>query len=99
MIVQELRQIQERHGWLPPAEMRALSKRINQPLHRLHEVASFYPLYRLTPPPAVEVKVCRDMACHIGGAPQLTATLQAYAKEFGPGQVNVCGVSCLGQCD
>src|SRR5262249_39788423 len=58
-----------------------------------------YPLYRLTPPPAVEVKVCRDMACHIAGAPQLTAQLQAFAKEFGPDQVNVCGVSCLGQCD
>jgi formate dehydrogenase beta subunit len=99
MIVQELREIQERHGWLPPAEMRALAARLNEPLHRLHEVASFYPLYRLTPPPAVEVKVCRDMACHLAGAPQLTAALQAVAQEFGPDEVSVCGVSCLGQCD
>src|SRR5947207_11445654 len=99
MIVQELREIQERQGWLPPAEMRALSARLNEPLHRIHEVASFYPLYRLTPPPAVEVKVCRDMACHLAGAPQLTAALQAVAQEFGPNQVSVCGVSCLGQCD
>ena len=55
MIVQELREIQERCGWLPPAEMRALSTRLNEPLHRLHEVASFYPLYRLEPPPTVAV--------------------------------------------
>jgi len=99
MIVQELREIQERHGWLPPAEMRALSTRLNEPLHRLHEVASFYPLYRLAPPPTVAVKVCRDMACHLAGAGRLTESLQAFANEFGEGKVEVCGVSCLGQCD
>ncbi len=99
MIVQELRQIQERCGWLPKAELKALSERLNIPLRRLHEVASFYPLYRLTEPPTVEVKVCRDMACHINGAPRLIESLEAYAKEFGPGVVVVEGVSCLGQCD
>jgi NADH:ubiquinone oxidoreductase subunit F (NADH-binding)/NADH:ubiquinone oxidoreductase subunit E len=99
MIIQELNHLQERHGYLPDAELRALSKRLNVPLHRLHEVASFYPLYRLTPPPAVTVDVCRDMACHIHGAPKLRAELEALAVELGGGQVCIKGVSCLGQCD
>jgi NADH:ubiquinone oxidoreductase subunit F (NADH-binding)/NADH:ubiquinone oxidoreductase subunit E len=99
MIVQELQKIQERCGWLPEEEMRALSQRINQPLHRLHEVASFYPLYRLKPPPKLEVKVCRDMACHINGAPQLEKNLNAYGQKQGGADVVVCGVSCLGQCE
>src|SRR5436305_8963157 len=99
MIVQELRLIQDRCGYLPDSEMRELAKRLQVPLHRIHEVASFYPLYRLEPPPSVDVKVCRDMACHLAGAPKLQESLSNYARELNPQQVKVCGVSCLGQCD
>ena len=101
MIVQKLRDIQQRcGGYLPEKELRELSKEIETPLHRIHEVASFYPLYRLTPPPKVDVKVCRDMACHLHGAKRLQQSLEGYAKELGGvGEVEIGGVSCLGQCD
>jgi NADH:ubiquinone oxidoreductase subunit F (NADH-binding)/NADH:ubiquinone oxidoreductase subunit E len=99
MIVQELTHIQERCGYLPEEELRALSQRINTPLHRIHEVASFYPLYRLKAPPAVDVKVCRDMACHLRGAKRLRQSLEAVGHELGKDKVCVDGVSCLGQCD
>jgi NADH:ubiquinone oxidoreductase subunit F (NADH-binding)/NADH:ubiquinone oxidoreductase subunit E len=101
MIVQELQAIQERHGYLPASELHSLSQRLTVPLHRLHEVASFYPLYRLKPPPVADVKVCRDMACHLQGAGRLTTSLQAYANEINDGTSSVVveGVSCLGQCD
>jgi NADH:ubiquinone oxidoreductase subunit F (NADH-binding)/NADH:ubiquinone oxidoreductase subunit E len=99
MIVQELHHIQERCGYLPEQELRALSRRINQPLHRIHEVASYYPLYRLKPPPTVEVKVCRDMACHLRGGAEIRQNLEALAREKGVDQMEVDGVSCLGQCD
>lgn len=98
MIVQELYAIQQRCGYLPEAELRALSERINAPLHRLHEVASFFPHYRLQPPPAVTVRVCRDMACHLRGSIGLRRNLEALAHELGESVV-VEGVSCLGQCD
>jgi NADH:ubiquinone oxidoreductase subunit F (NADH-binding)/NADH:ubiquinone oxidoreductase subunit E len=98
MIVQELRKIQDRCGWLPKEELHALSQRTNVPLHRIHEVASFYPSYRLSPPPTVDVRVCRDMACHLKGADRLLQNLQAYGQELGD-DVSVCGISCLGQCD
>ncbi|CAN5684995.1 NADH-quinone oxidoreductase subunit NuoF [soil metagenome] len=101
MIVQALREIQNRCGYLPAEELQALSQRINQPLYRLHEVASFFPHYRLKKGPEVDVKVCRDMSCHLRGAPQLRRKLEALANEIDPsGQlVGVEGVSCLGRCD
>jgi NADH:ubiquinone oxidoreductase subunit F (NADH-binding)/NADH:ubiquinone oxidoreductase subunit E len=99
MIVQELREIQERCGWLPREELQALADRLRVPLHRVHEVASFYPLYRLSPPPAVDVRVCRDMACHLKGAERLRENLAAFGQELGGTEVRVSGVSCLGQCD
>jgi NADH:ubiquinone oxidoreductase subunit F (NADH-binding)/NADH:ubiquinone oxidoreductase subunit E len=98
MIVQELQQIQARCGYLPHEEMQALASRTGVPLHRVHEVASFYPLYKLQPPPRVEVKVCRDMACHLNHAARLQQSLEAYGRELGD-DVKVDGVSCLGQCD
>lgn len=97
MIVQELQQIQERCGYLPEGELLGLAQRLEVPLHRLHEVASFYPLYRLTPPPPALVQVCRDMACCLHGSAHLRDALQAFGSELGG--VVVEGVSCLGQCD
>lgn len=99
MIVQELQKIQERCGWLPAEELRALSQRLTVPLHRLHEVASYYPLYRLKPPPRVDVKICRDMACHMAGAERVRTEVEMIASEYPVGSVAVDGVSCLGRCD
>jgi NADH:ubiquinone oxidoreductase subunit F (NADH-binding)/NADH:ubiquinone oxidoreductase subunit E len=99
MIVQELREIQHRCGYLPEDELRRLSQRLSVPLHRLHEVASFFPHYRLRKPEhQVEVLVCRDMSCHLRGAPALRRNLEAQAGEMGS-TIKVDGVSCLGQCD
>src|SRR5436309_15009646 len=92
-IVAKLREIQERLGWLPHEEMEKLHKEFLArgqfvPLHRIHEVASFYPLYRLQPPPVVDLRVCRDMACHTHGAPGIIRNLQAtYANEITDGTV------------
>jgi NADH:ubiquinone oxidoreductase subunit F (NADH-binding)/NADH:ubiquinone oxidoreductase subunit E len=99
MLVQELHHIQDRCGYLPEDELRALAERTNLPLHRIHEVASYYPLYRLQKPPTVEVKVCRDMACHLCSAERLQRSLTALAHEKGAEELQVQGVSCLGQCD
>jgi NADH:ubiquinone oxidoreductase subunit F (NADH-binding)/NADH:ubiquinone oxidoreductase subunit E len=99
MIIQELHAIQHRCGYLAVDELMALARRISVPLHRLHEVASFYPHFRLQPPPGVDIRVCRDMACHLRGSRRLRGSLAALANDFGPSRVVVEGVSCLGQCD
>jgi NADH:ubiquinone oxidoreductase subunit F (NADH-binding)/NADH:ubiquinone oxidoreductase subunit E len=99
MIVQTLQEIQERCGWLPEVELRALAARLRAPLHRVHEVASFYPHYRLEPPPAVDVRVCRDMTCRLLGSLRLRAELERLAQDLDPAKVKVSGASCLGRCD
>jgi NADH:ubiquinone oxidoreductase subunit F (NADH-binding)/NADH:ubiquinone oxidoreductase subunit E len=99
MIVQALQEIQDHCGWLPEAELRALAAKLRQPLHRIHEVASFYPHYRLRQPPAVDVKVCRDMSCHLLAGPRFRAQLEQLAESLDPAEVKVSGTSCLGRCD
>jgi len=98
MIVQELHKIQHEHGYLSDGELRALSERTGEPLHRLHEVASFFPHYQLHSPPAADVKVCCDMACHLAGGEDVCRHLEEVGKQA-QGQIDVKRVSCLGRCD
>jgi NADH:ubiquinone oxidoreductase subunit F (NADH-binding)/NADH:ubiquinone oxidoreductase subunit E len=99
-LVSALHDVQKRHGYLPNAELISLAeRRPDWPLHRLHEVASFFPHFRLEPSSALEVRVCRDMACHLRGAPELKRALEELVTSLGQGKVHIEGVSCLGQCD
>ncbi len=99
-IVQELNKLQHRHGYLRKQDMHALAEKIREPLYRLHEVASFFPHYRIEdPPPKVEVTVCRDMACHRNGSLKILEKLQSLAEGYGEKDIVVEGVSCLGRCD
>ena len=94
-------EIQHRHGWLPERELqRAVRGGSATPLHRIHEVASFFPHYRLE----------RGAEGPRGGLPR-----HGLPPPRGPGagagvgavrrrgsaaeEVEVAGVSCLGQCD
>jgi NADH:ubiquinone oxidoreductase subunit F (NADH-binding)/NADH:ubiquinone oxidoreductase subunit E len=97
MIVQELHKIQHKHGYLPAEELHKLSRRIDAPLYRLQEVASFFPHFRLRPGPKVELLVCHDMACHLRGAASMQAQLEGEFQ--GRSDVHVKPVSCLGRCD
>ncbi len=95
-IKQELDALQKERGHLDKAGLRALARRIREPLHRLHEVASFFPHFRLTPPPQVSVGVCRDLACGLRGSRALREELHAALHSDG---VPVTHISCLGRCD
>jgi formate dehydrogenase beta subunit len=99
LIFEGLREIQHRFGYIPPEELRNLAKKIDVPLYRLHGLASFYPHFRLTPPPKADLVVCRDMSCHLRGACELQATLEENLQTLRSAEVTVRGVSCLGRCD
>src|SRR5438105_1703545 len=73
MLVQHLRSIQNRFGYLPDAELLRLSHETGVAQARIEEVASFFPGFRQERdrPAAIEVRVCRDMTCHHHGAPKL----------------------------
>ncbi len=96
-VLLRLLEAQEEHGWLSDETLRAISKETRVPLYALGAVASFYPHYRRTPPPRRTVSVCRDAACHMGGAKDLLAATKA--RFAGTTDVEVREVSCLGRCE
>ena len=99
MIVQELFRIQAQHGYLPRRELVALADRLALPLYRIQEVVSFFPHYRTSPPPKIEIHVCRDLACQLRGSGALHDQLTALAKKHPEADAQVCFASCLGRCD
>jgi NADH:ubiquinone oxidoreductase subunit F (NADH-binding)/NADH:ubiquinone oxidoreductase subunit E len=107
MLVQRLREIQNRHGSLPDEELRALARDTGIPLYRIEELSSFFPAFRLSrnDPPELVLRVCRDMTCHLRGAAAmldqktgLPATVASLSSATGC-TLSVEGVSCLGRCD
>jgi NADH:ubiquinone oxidoreductase subunit F (NADH-binding)/NADH:ubiquinone oxidoreductase subunit E len=99
VIFDDLRAIQVRHGFLPKAELEALSSRTQTPLYQIHSVASFYPHFHLAPPARAEVRVCTDMSCHLNGACGLRAEVEGRFANARRGDVEIRDVSCLGRCD
>jgi NADH:ubiquinone oxidoreductase subunit F (NADH-binding)/NADH:ubiquinone oxidoreductase subunit E len=99
VIFDDLRAIQLRHGFLPKAELEALSVRSHTPLYQIHSVASFYPHFHLATPPRAEILVCADMSCRLNGACELRAELQTRFASARPEEVQIRDVSCLGRCD
>jgi NADH:ubiquinone oxidoreductase subunit F (NADH-binding)/NADH:ubiquinone oxidoreductase subunit E len=98
-IVAELRAIQRAHGFIPVAQLRELSERTSTPLYQLHGVITFFPHFRVAPPPPVEVLVCDDLTCHRRGGAALLAGVQDRLLNSGPEGAVVRSVSCLGRCD
>jgi formate dehydrogenase beta subunit len=99
LIFSELREIQRQFGYLPADQLKALAKKIDVPLYRLHGVASFYPHFHLTPPPKADVRVCQDMSCHLRGARALRAELEESFRHSAFTEAKIGGISCLGRCN
>ncbi len=66
-LIPALNAIQARLGWLPREELEELSRDARRPLYEIEGLVSFYPHYRTSPPPAVALHVCHDLACWLRG--------------------------------
>jgi formate dehydrogenase beta subunit len=98
-VFEELRAIQREFGYLPADQIHQVSRRLHIPVSQIHAVVSFYPHFRLTPPPQLDVRVCSDMTCHLRGGPQLESAIRTTFRGRSQQEISVRGVSCLGRCD
>ncbi|MGH3298782.1 MAG: NAD(P)H-dependent oxidoreductase subunit E, partial [Trebonia sp.] len=96
-LIPALNAIQQRVGWLPRAELVALSQDVHRPLYEIEGLISFYPHFRTDPPKPVELRACHDLSCWLRGGDETIAALRArYAADT---DVTVAEGSCLGRCE
>jgi NADH:ubiquinone oxidoreductase subunit F (NADH-binding)/NADH:ubiquinone oxidoreductase subunit E len=80
MLIDDLKDIQSAHGFLPREKLLELSRSKALPLYQIEGVASFYPHFRPSPPPAVQIAVCTDMSCWLAGAERLEREIRAEVE-------------------
>ncbi len=63
-----LHEVQNHFRYLPEAELRYISKKIDVPITQIYSIVNFYNRFSLTPKGENEISVCLGTACHVSGA-------------------------------
>ena len=102
-----LHALQERFGWLSKEAIEWTARKLElQPIN-VHELVTFYPMFRQEPVGKYVLKVCRTLSCALGGSKQLhehfCARLGLDAHKHGiqtttDGRFSVEFVECLASC-
>ena len=66
-----LQDVQEAFRYLPKEALSAISKKMDVPLTRIYEIATFYNAFSLKPRGRHTIEVCAGTACHVQGAANL----------------------------
>ena len=99
-ILPVLHAIQDEEGWIQEKHVDALEKQFD--LHRVqvHEVLTFYSMYRTEEPKKFRILFCDNIVCSMMGAKEAMHHIEERMKAEGDGcQFSLLGVPCLGVCD
>jgi NADH:ubiquinone oxidoreductase subunit E len=102
-LVMILQDIEREYNFLPMAALNHVAKKLNVPLSRVHQVATFYSSFSLKERGKYLIRVCDGTACHLKGASCLCDEIK---RQIGIGQgqttsdkkFSVEVVACLGAC-
>ena len=100
LLIEHLHLIQDAHGHISAAHLRALAAEMRLSQAEVYEVATFYAHFDVvkegeTPPPAATIRVCDSLTCALKGADALKAALEAGTD---PADVRVVRAPCMGRC-
>jgi NADH-quinone oxidoreductase subunit E len=103
MLIPMMQDVQAACGYLPQAELKELSGRLDVPLSRIYSVATFYASFRLMPKGDHTIQLCMGTVCFLKGAGKISEELQ---KQFDlvPGgtspdrKFTFSPVNCVGAC-
>ena len=101
LLIEHLHLIQDAHGHLSAAHLRALAEEMRLSMAEVYEVATFYAHFDVVkegeaPPPALTIRVCDSLSCELAGAQALKTALE---DGLDPEEVRVVRAPCMGRCD
>ncbi len=102
-LVMILQDVQEHYNHLPAAAIKRVAQRLDVPLSRVHNVATFYSSFSLKERGRHLIKVCDGTACHLRGFRNLRDEI---TRQLGIGEGETTKdkmftlevVACLGAC-
>ena len=102
-LIPVLLELQKEAGYVAEEAMDELAKFLALPYARVKAVVTFYTMFNREPAGKYHLQVCRNISCHMAGAPGLLARLRAKLG-IGEGETTKDGlftlsaVECLGAC-
>ncbi|XPS83399.1 MvhD2: coenzyme F420 non-reducing hydrogenase, delta subunit [Desulfosarcina variabilis str. Montpellier] len=102
-LIHVLMEVQSENQWLPKEILTLISEKLDVPLGRVMQIASFYKTFRLTPKGRYEIHVCNGTSCHLRGSERLIASVQEMIG-IRPGEMDADSKfsletgNCLGCC-
>ena len=102
-VISVLQSIQNKFGYVPEAEAKYVSKKLNIPLVKLYGVITFYNQFKLRKSGKYVVHICAGTACHVNNSKELIE----YFKEklnikegetTKDGLITLEVVNCIGAC-
>ena len=102
-LIPMMQDIQTKFTYLPRPALVELKEKLNLPLVRVSEVATFYRAMSLKPKGKHQIHVCLGTACHLKGGPRIA---DAFKRELGvevdettkDGEFTLQTVNCVGAC-
>ena len=90
-------------NWIPLVAMKYIAKLLNMPYIKVYEVATFYPMYNLSPVGRYFIQVCTTTPCMIRGAGKIIEACKEKISENENELTKdkICSwmeVECLGAC-
>jgi formate dehydrogenase len=100
LLIEHLHLIQDAYGCLSAAHLIALAREMSLAPAEVYEVATFYHHFDIVKdgtaaPPAITVRVCESVSCHLAGAGRLLEACRSAAGD----NVRVIPAPCVGRCD
>ena len=101
LLIEFLHLIQDAHGQLSAAHLRALAEEMRLSMAEVWEVATFYAHFDPrregdAPVPDLTIRVCDSLSCELAGS---EALIQALEAGHDPAQIRVLRAPCIGRCD
>jgi NADH-quinone oxidoreductase subunit E len=103
MLIPMMQDMQAEFGYLPQAQLKELSGRLDVPLARIYSVATFYASFRLLPKGDHTIQLCLGTVCFLKGADKISQAIQ-QEFELVPGgtspdrKFTFSPVNCVGAC-
>lgn len=102
-LIHVLMDVQSENQWLPKEILSSISQKLEVPLSRVIQIASFYKTFSLTPKGRHEIHVCNGTSCHLRGSDRLLDSVQKLIG-IRPGEMDTDSkfsletCNCLGCC-
>ena len=102
-LIPVLLEVQKEAGYVAEEAMDELAKFLALPYARVKAVVTFYTMFNRAPAGKYHLHVCRNISCHMAGAPGLLSRLRAKlgigeGETTRDGLFTLSAVECLGAC-